>query len=352
MASSEFEGLITIGVLARASGLTASALRFYDDCGLLIPARVDPLTGYRYYRQAQRERAALIRQLRAIDLPLETIAQILSGDPAVARRLLDHHVDDLARRAREAARIVAAVKESLETSPHVAISATVLAEALGQVRAAAARTREIPALAGVLVEAGANALTLTATDRYRLSTRTLVPHRQHGGAWSLVLDPDGLAPITAWLRDVNEIVATPTEHALILTGDGAEHRPTVIDEPFPDHRAVLSRLGPVRTRVVVARHSLLELLEKAEATVQLAIDQTGITTLDSSHLPATVTGSPVTLSFAPATLLPAVHTALGPDLMLDIAAADRPVVLRSAIDGDLTTLAMPTRPATAQNENT
>ncbi|WP_406280384.1 MerR family transcriptional regulator [Nocardia sp. NBC_00881] len=352
MTSSEFEGLITIGVLARASGLTASALRFYDDCGLLIPARVDPITGYRYYREAQRERAALIRQLRAIDLPLETIARILSGAPAVARQLLDHHVDDLARRAREAARIVAAVKESLEMSPHVAVSATALAEALEQVRAAAARTREIPVLAGVLVEAGANALTLTATDRYRLSTRTLVPHRQHGCAWSLVLDPKGLAAVTAWLRDVDEIVATPTEHALILAGDGAEHHSAVIAEPFPDHRAVLSALGPVRTRVVVARQSLLEMLEKAEATVQLAIDQTGITVSDSSHLPASVTGSPITLSFDPATLLAAVHTALGPDLMLDIAATDRPVVLRSATDGDLTTLAMPTRPATTPDENT
>ncbi|MGO4647574.1 MerR family transcriptional regulator [Nocardia sp. 2YAB30] len=350
MASSESEALITIGGLAQASGLTASALRFYDDCGLLTPARVDPLTGYRYYREAQRERATLIRQLRAIDLPLETIAQILSRDPAVAGQLLDHHVDDLARRAREAAQIAAAVKESLEKSPHVAVSATVLAEALEQVSAAAARTREIPVLAGVLVEAGTNALTLTATDRYRLSTRTLVPRRQHGGTWSLVLDADGLAPISAWLRDVAEIVATPTDHALILTADGAEHRSAVIDEPFPDHRAVLSGLGLVCTRVVVARRSLLELLEKAEATVQLAIDQTGITVLDSSHLPAAVTGSPITLSFDTATLLPAVHTALGPDLMLDIAAADRPVVLRSATDGDLTTLAMPTRPATAAQE--
>ncbi len=336
--------MITIGVLARASGLTASALRFYDDCGLLVPARVDPLTGYRYYSGTQRERATLIRQLRAIDLPLETIAEILAGDSERARRLLDRHVAELARRADEAARVAALVTRALRA--HVAVDAAVLAEALEQVRTAAARTREIPVLAGVLLEAGANAVTLTATDRYRLSTRTVVANRQHGGDWAVVLDPDGLESITERLRDMDEVVATPTGDGLVLTGDGVEHRATVIDEPFPDHRALLSGLAPVRTRAIVTRQLMLDLLEKDDAPVQFAIHPSGISISaqgGARRLPATVTGSAITLSFEPATLLPAVHTALGPELMLDISAADQPVVLRSATDGDLTTLAMPRR---------
>ncbi|WP_280243959.1 MerR family transcriptional regulator [Nocardia abscessus] len=344
MASSESTGLITIGVLARASGLTASALRFYDDCGLLVPARVDPLTGYRYYTETQRERATLIRQLRAIDLPLEAIAEILAGDGGRARRLLDRHVAELARRAHEAARVAAVVKRSLGT--HVAVDAAVMAEALEQVRAAAARTREIPVLAGVLLEAGANAVTLTATDRYRLSTRTVVANPQHGGDWSVVLDPNGLESIIERLRGMNEVVATPADDGLILTGDGVEHRATVIDESFPDHRTLLSGLAPVRTRAIVARQLMLNMLEKTDAPFLFAIQPSGIsiTAHGGEHrLPAAVTGSAITLSFEPTTLLPAVHTALGPELMLDISAADQPVVLRSATDGDLTTLVMPSR---------
>ncbi len=336
---------MTIGVLARASGLTTSALRFYDDCGLLVPARVDPLTGYRYYTEAQRERATLIRRLRAIDLPLEAIAQILAGDAERAGRLLDRHVAELTRRAHAAARVAAVVKRSL--GAHVAVEAAVLAEALEQVRAASARTREIPVLAGVLLEAGANAVTLTATDRYRLFTRTVVADRQHGGEWSVVLDPDGLASITEALRDMDEVVATPVDDGLLLAGNGGEHRSAVIDGVFPDHRTLLAELGPVRTRVLVARHTLLSLLEKIGATVRFAFHPTEIVATAPGarhHLPAQVTGSAVTLSFDPATLLPAVHTALGPDLMLDIVAADQPVILRSATDGDLTTLAMPIRP--------
>ncbi|MFI6999485.1 MerR family transcriptional regulator [Nocardia sp. NPDC050175] len=341
------DGLITIGVLARASGLTASALRFYDDCGLLVPARVDPLTGYRYYTEAQQERAALIRRLRAIEVPLESISDILSGDVERAERLLDEHVGELQRRARTAANVAAKIKRTLTVGSlddRVALPAALLAEAFEQVRSAAAGNREIPVLAGILLEASANSLTLTATDRYRLSTRTVVSRDRQGSDWSVVVDAD-LAPIISWLRRLDEIVAAPTDQGLLLVGDGAERHCQLIDEPFPDYRAVLSSLAPVRTRVLTARLPLLALLENTSPTVKFEIDNAGLTVSDSSnrhHLPATVTGSDIDLYFDVTTLLPAIHTALGPDLMLDISAADHPVVLRSATDGDLTTLAMPT----------
>lgn len=35
--------------MSRASGLSLKALRLYDANGLLVPARVDPATGYRSY---------------------------------------------------------------------------------------------------------------------------------------------------------------------------------------------------------------------------------------------------------------------------------------------------------------
>ncbi|MGV9749492.1 MerR family transcriptional regulator [Nocardia farcinica] len=53
MTETRDQGLLTIGAVARASGLTASALRFYGDCGLLAPAVVDEVTGYRYYTPEQ-----------------------------------------------------------------------------------------------------------------------------------------------------------------------------------------------------------------------------------------------------------------------------------------------------------
>ncbi|MGA5420753.1 MerR family transcriptional regulator [Streptomyces lavendulocolor] len=69
-------GLLTIGAFARASRLSAKALRRYDDLGLLRPARVDPYTGYRYYEEVQLERARLVAWLRRIGMPLTRVRSV------------------------------------------------------------------------------------------------------------------------------------------------------------------------------------------------------------------------------------------------------------------------------------
>ncbi len=342
---------MTIGVLARASGLTASALRFYDDCGLLVPAQVDPLTGYRYYTADQRERATLIRRLRAIEMPLESIADLLTGDIRRAEQLLDRHVAALHRRARAAEQAAVAIKQTLG-GDRVIVPAALLATAFQQVRTATAVDPEIPVLAGISFEVDATSLTLTATDRYRLSTRSVVPRERRGADWSLVVDARELGPIIEWLGELDEIVAAPTDQGLQLGGGGEQRCCPVIDERFPDYRAMLDALAPPRLRVVTAREPLLAALESDSATVRFATERAGLTISDADgahrRLPAERTGPDLALTFTTATLRSAIHSALGPDLMIDIAAADRPVVVRSATDGDLTTLVMPTRPTTPE----
>ncbi|CAM3011929.1 MerR family transcriptional regulator [Saccharomonospora xinjiangensis] len=64
---------LSIGEFATACGLTPKALRLYDELGLLPPARVDALTGYRHYDTAQLDRARLIAWLRGIGMPLARI---------------------------------------------------------------------------------------------------------------------------------------------------------------------------------------------------------------------------------------------------------------------------------------
>ncbi|MFE7801301.1 MerR family transcriptional regulator [Nocardia sp. NPDC057440] len=339
--------LITIGVLARASGLTPSALRFYDDCGLLVPARVDGATGYRYYRESQCARAVMIRQLRGIGVPLEVISEILAGDAERATRLLDAHVLELRRRAEEAAVVAGTIKDTIgdTATGQTALSAATLAAAIDQVRSAAARTGEIPVLAGVLVEASAGSLTLTATDRYRLSTRTMAIGRS-AADWSLVVDAGDLAAIGSWLREAEEVTVAPAAGALVVVADGSERRCRTIDDSFPDYRAMLASLAPVRTRVLVIRDRLLDMTEGYDGTILCSADATelALSRADgrTARLPVTLTGPGITLAFAAPTLSPAIRAALGPEIMLDIAAPDLPVLIRSATDGDLTTLVMPT----------
>jgi DNA-binding transcriptional MerR regulator len=83
--------LLSIGRFARLSGLSVGALRHYHQHGLLVPASVDPVTGYRSYTRAQADEARLIGSLRELGLPLPRVRAALAADPAERRAMLAAH---------------------------------------------------------------------------------------------------------------------------------------------------------------------------------------------------------------------------------------------------------------------
>lgn len=91
---------MSIGEFARRSRLSAKALRLYDGLGLLAAARVDELSGYRYYKSTQLERASLLATLRQIGVPLATVKEIADLEPAeIAERVTAFWREADARRA-------------------------------------------------------------------------------------------------------------------------------------------------------------------------------------------------------------------------------------------------------------
>ncbi|HVQ96244.1 MAG TPA: MerR family transcriptional regulator [Mycobacteriales bacterium] len=74
-----------IGRFARRSGVSVGALRHYAEVGLLTPARVDPQTGYRYYREDQLPVARRIAVLRQLDVPLRVLRSVHDVPPAQLR---------------------------------------------------------------------------------------------------------------------------------------------------------------------------------------------------------------------------------------------------------------------------
>ena len=76
--------LMTIGEFARRTRLSTKALRLYDDLRLVVPAHVDPATGYRLYSEEQVGQARLVGQLRRLDMPLATISSMISADGSTA----------------------------------------------------------------------------------------------------------------------------------------------------------------------------------------------------------------------------------------------------------------------------
>ncbi|MDQ3758278.1 MAG: MerR family transcriptional regulator [Actinomycetota bacterium] len=84
--------LLRIGPFSRAASLSVKALRAYHEAGLLVPAEVDPQTGYRSYSVAQLTDAAVIRRLRDLDVPLQAVRQVLDArDPEVTKKVLAEH---------------------------------------------------------------------------------------------------------------------------------------------------------------------------------------------------------------------------------------------------------------------
>lgn len=64
----------SIGEVSKLFNVKISALRYYDEIGLLKPEYKDEQTNYRYYSTQQFERLDTIKYLRALGLPINKLA--------------------------------------------------------------------------------------------------------------------------------------------------------------------------------------------------------------------------------------------------------------------------------------
>lgn len=95
--------MFKIGDFSRLSRVSVKALRYYDEIGLLKPAVVDRFTSYRYYSADQLPRLNRIVGLKNLGLPLEEVAQLLTGDLSLAqiRGILRKRQAEIERHLRE-----------------------------------------------------------------------------------------------------------------------------------------------------------------------------------------------------------------------------------------------------------
>ncbi len=95
------DGLLPIGEFSERSGLSPKRLRTYAAEGLLVPAAVDPASGYRYYSPGQVREAEIIGTLRQAGMPLGEIRQILiRSSPAQLDAWAVHLESEAAHRRR------------------------------------------------------------------------------------------------------------------------------------------------------------------------------------------------------------------------------------------------------------
>ncbi|GAB3068819.1 DNA polymerase III subunit beta family protein [Micromonospora schwarzwaldensis] len=353
--------LRSIGELARASGLSVSALRFYDRSGVLAPARVDPVTGYRWYADDQVGPARLVAGLRRVGMPLAGIAEALRHrrHPAEVHRLLDAHLrrleDGLADARRELSRIRSLIdpEETIVTT-RLVLSRTDLAAAVDAVRFAVGADPELPVLSGVLLDVEAAGVHLVATDRHRLAVarvgatvdgppvRALVPVAAADELRAL-LDHDGATA---------EVVVTADQVTFSVAGRTLATAGLPYD--FPDHRRLLgAQLGAAPAyRIPVDGAALRAALTAddvrvchrthggvAHPVVALGLDRDGELRLVD---PAAVGDGGLRVGLNREYLLDALDAG-GSQLVLELDGPITPLAVRRADDADVFSILMPVR---------
>ena len=334
----------SIGATARASGLTVSALRFYDGAGVLAPAHVDPRTGYRSYAPDQVAVARLVAVLRRTGMPLAAIREVVAHrhDRTEVAALLSAHLRELERGVVDARRLLAGVPSLLEESPMTTPPSpcvlTDLPRVLRAVRFATGTDPRFPVLAGVLLDVAGGNLTAVATDRYRMA----VASAPATGTASVVVPAELADRLAALDGEVELTVAAGrvTARCGATTVEGP-----VLDGAFPDRSRLLPTtpatpvtIGVPALRAAVAAGGTRTVRRGTDgadvAVTMLSVDAGGGLVVD-----ATRSGIGVDVEF----LLQAADAGGPGPLVLDLDGPLAPLRIRPAGRDDAFSLLMPVR---------
>jgi DNA polymerase-3 subunit beta len=338
--------LLGIGEMARRSGLSVSALRYYDGAGLLVPASVDAASGYRRYRPDQVVTARVLANLRRVGLPLAEVARVLAAPtPSEAAAVLDRHLGRLEAGLADARQVLSRVRSLLELTeattmsvPTLTLAPAELATAIDQVRFAVSTDPELPALGGVLVETDGVALRLVTTDRFRLAV---------ADAGGRVTEPTTTVLVGAAFLDevrgrLDAAVSAEVEVAperVVVRLDGTEHVGERLEADFPSYRMLLPT--EMEHQVGLDLPGLRSALPDQPGTVtRLAIagDRLVVVPDDSAE-----EGADVVLGVDPAFLLQALAAAGSDQLVLELDGPITPMAIRPVEDSGTFSLLMPVR---------
>ncbi len=252
-----------------------------------------------------------------------------------------------------------------------AVRSDVFAAAVAQAVTAAGRDDMLPVLTGVRIEIDGDAISLLATDRFRLSHRELSWEPASTDASAAALVPakvlaDTAKSLTAGSEVTLALASSGTGEGIIgfegAAGGGVRRTTTrLLDGEFPKVRSLFPSEHLTLARV--DKGSLIEsvkrvsLVAERNTAVQLAFSD-GVLTLDagsgdeaqaSESIEAAVKGDDITTGFNPQFLLDGLGAIEAPVVELAFTQASKPVVMSGAgsLDGEADTafryLLMPRR---------
>jgi len=102
----------SMNALTKMSGVSARTLRYYDEIGLLKPARVAS-TGYRIYGQEQVDALQQILFFRELDFSLEDIKKLLNASDFDRVGAFAHHLSALQEKRKQIDTLILNVTKSM-----------------------------------------------------------------------------------------------------------------------------------------------------------------------------------------------------------------------------------------------
>lgn len=158
------------------------------------------------------------------------------------------------------------------------VQASLLKEMLEQVVFAAAMDDTRPVLTGVLATFGGDEVTLTATNGFRLATRSGRLDSQAAGDFSVIIPARTLAELSRILPDGDEdveISVTPNRNQVVFRTEGLHVVSRLVEGQYPNYRQIIP--AKFSTRVVV---NTGELLKATKIASFFSRDNSNIVTLD------------------------------------------------------------------------
>lgn len=244
----------SIGEMARDSGLGVSALRFYDRAGVLVPAWVDPVSGYRWYGPEQLEEAQLLARLRRAGMPLAdirlTLASWSGADTDLVRKLLTAHLRRLEKGLTDARSEFSTLRALLDNRENamtslrnatvrLSVSAPELAAALDTVRFAVSTDPELPSLGGILFDIEGGCLRVVATDRYRMAVAQASADGYDGSRVQVIVPTPLADAMRALLAGEACVHLSVDGDRVALESGDRQATGQCLDHEFPDYRRLL-----------------------------------------------------------------------------------------------------------------
>jgi DNA polymerase-3 subunit beta len=220
----------------------------------------------------------------------------------------------------------------------------VFATAVAQVTAAASRDETLPMLTGVLLEIGADHLSLAATDRYRLAERHL-PWTPTGSvpSTSLIVPAKTLADVARSLGSASEVVlsmGTADEAGFLgFSAGGRQTLTRLLDGEFVKFASLWPSEATTTIEVevaeLVAALKRVSLVAQRFAPVRLAFSD-GLAALSAEaedessaeeELEIGLTGEPLTIGFNAGYLLDGLGAVTTPRARLSFTEPSKPTVI-------------------------